>query len=320
LLVSDPAPASKGKEGYVIYTKEKKVRLVSSSPATDKWKLAVVSNKQDVLPPSAGEHEWPEASMQARAAAASIAKGVMKNALLGEHLLVLSGAGTSIGIGQAGKLGLSMHELWDKAEAEVEDFTKIAQGAKFDDGKKNLEGLLSTLHFFAQVESQTGSNPIPGVDLAKGARQIKGLLVSHCTLELPDNAQGTHVQFLHRITNRKTSLPRAKVFTLNYDTLFEQAARKLETVTIDGFSFTQPRIFGGQYYNLDIVYREHSRVHNEENFLRNAFHLYKLHGSVDWKKIDDARICQHQEAGTDDPVMIFPTNSKIRGILQASIF
>ena len=53
---------------------------------------------------------------------------------------------------------------------------------------------------------------------------------------------------------------------------------------IDGFSFSLPRVFSGRNFDLDIVSRNNSRVKEEDNFIQKVFHLYKLHGSVDWCK------------------------------------
>lgn len=53
---------------------------------------------------------------------------------------------------------------------------------------------------------------------------------------------------------------------------------------IDGFSFSYPRIFNGANFNHDIVFREHTRVKQEESFIPNVIQLFKLHGSIDWEK------------------------------------
>lgn len=52
---------------------------------------------------------------------------------------------------------------------------------------------------------------------------------------------------------------RAKIFTLNYDLLFEQAAAKGGYVVIDGFSFSMPRTFSGVYFDYDIVVRNRTK-------------------------------------------------------------
>lgn len=56
---------------------------------------------------------------------------------------------------------------------------------------------------------------------------------------------------------------------------------------IDGFSFSYPRIFNGANFNHDIVFREHTRVKQEESFIPNVIQLFKLHGSIDWEKAGD---------------------------------
>jgi hypothetical protein len=62
----------------------------------------------------------------------------------------------------------------------------------------------------------------------------------------------TTFRFIEKITKRKSYLPRVKVFTLNYDTLFEQAGRKKRISLLMVFIFT-PRTFSGRNFDLDIV-------------------------------------------------------------------
>ncbi|MCI0446485.1 SIR2 family protein, partial [bacterium] len=84
---------------------------------------------------------------------------------------------------------------------------------------------------------------------------------------------------------------RAKLFTINYDTLFEQACRQEAIIVIDGFSFSYPREFDGRNYDYDLVIREGSRIRDEENFVNKVLHLYKMHGSIEWKRYGDLAGC-----------------------------
>ena len=112
-------------------------------------------------------------------------------------------------------------------------------------------------------------------------------------------------------------MPRFKLFTLNYDMMFEQAACESNFVVVDGFSFSQPRIFSGRNYDYDIVSRNQSRVKEEDNFIQKVFHLYKLHGSVNWEK-QESKIVQKENP--DNPLMIYPHQSKYESSYEQPYF
>ena len=146
-------------------------------------------------------------------------------------------------------------------------------------------------------------------------KKIEDVIKTNCTLKLPENAP--HTIFIEKITKRKVTLPRAKIFTLNYDTLFEQAGRKKNFTIIDGFSFSHPRTFSGRNFELDIVSRNSSRVKEEDNFIQKVFHLYKPHGSVDWTN-EENQIIQKNEP--DKSLMIYPKDSKYESSYEQPYF
>ena len=113
-------------------------------------------------------------------------------------------------------------------------------------------------------------------------------------------------------------MPRAKVFTLNYDTLFEQAGIQGNFTMIDGFSFSFPRIFSGRNFNYDIVQRDNSRVKEEDNFVNKVFHLYKPHGSVDWERLENGSIKQSEKV--NKALMIYPKESKYESSYEQPFF
>lgn len=234
-----------------------------------------------------------------------------------ENLLLLTGAGSSIGWGKNGKLGKSMVNLWDDAEAllSTEIFTKLLQTIgyeeKHEDGSivKNLEKVLSMSTPAIPYVSKTN------IDIEDCVNKIKVFIKEACQLDLPDNSP--HMLLLNKITKRKVTLPRFKLFTLNYDLMFEQAACESNFVIIDGFSFSQPRTFSGRNYDYDIVSRNQSRVKEEDNFIQKVFHLYKLHGSVNWEK-QDHRIIQKENPA--NPLMIYPHQSKYESSYEQPYF
>lgn len=243
-----------------------------------------------------------------------------------ENLLFLTGAGSSYSIGDGEEKGKLMSDLWDEAvslvggESNMEKFCqKIQYTDKDDKGiyKKNLEKVLSlaekakdyiTDSVFATGEGKSTKE----WKITCVINEIKEMIKKKCNLKITSSESSVvHEKFLDKTTKRKSSLPRIKLFTLNYDTLFEQAARKGNYTVIDGFSFSLPRIFSGRCFDYDVVIRDGSRIKNEDNFVPRVFHLYKLHGSVDWEK-SGTDIIQNKAEGisVENSLMIFPQENK----------
>jgi hypothetical protein len=231
-----------------------------------------------------------------------------------KNLLVLSGAGSSMDVG-----GLSMAQLWAKAEEKylIKDgekikengFELICKAVNFDFNKKDLEALLSQIDGYGKFVSDSKIKLNGGEkELSTLKKEIFELIKTHCTIEKPkDNFP--HKALLEKLLQRKQTSPRVKIFTLNYDLLFEYAATEVNAIVIDGFSFTIPRTFSGRFFDYDIVQREGSKLKEEDNFIQRVFHLHKLHGSLDWKKdkTDDKVII---EDNPDEPLMIYPREAK----------
>lgn len=238
-----------------------------------------------------------------------------------ENLVVLTGAGASKEIGEGDKKGLLLSEFWkiiDEAlnsKYGVENSLEtICEKARFDlKGKGNdIEALLSRLFLLQQTDSKIsvtfGSDPdSKKVSLADISEAIEKKIRDLCDLKLP--IQSPQRNLLEKLAKRKQSDPRIKLFTLNYDTLFEQASGQINAVLIDGFSFNLPRIFSGRNFDYDIVKRENSKLGKDNNYLERVFHLYKLHGSINWeRRKEDGEIFLKEN--TEEPLMIYPRGDK----------
>lgn len=236
-----------------------------------------------------------------------------------KNFIVLSGAGTSIGIGKGENVGLSMNQLWQEAEKLIgkSDFNKLCINVKCDISKPNLETLLSLIDGHMKY-STSGSDANDFLDSCK--TKLLSLIKEKCNLEATVNSNDfPHVLFLSKITQRKATLPRVKIFTLNYDLLFEQAANAAGAVVLDGFSFVNPRTFSGRFFDYDIVQREKSRLKDEDNFISRLFHLYKLHGSLNWEKEKDGDKI-FISANTANPLMVYPRESKYENSYEQPFF
>ena len=240
----------------------------------------------------------------------------LKYSLRSENLIVLSGAGSSIGFG-----GKTMPQIWDLVEKDIPAFLEVLKHVNYTDEQKklkNLENLLSVL----QIEKQNLENK--GEDAAKISGYIDSIeskILSECAFALPESAP--HDFFLRKLLKaRKNIDPRIKIYNLNYDMSFETASDRIGAVLIDGFSFSQRQIFNPSTYDLDIVYREKSRIHSEESFFTKVLHLYKIHGSVSWSK-DDKGFISKEKGPISDPkkaVLIYPNSSKFERSYEMPFF
>lgn len=225
------------------------------------------------------------------------------------NIAVLSAAGTSMENGTHG--GKTRTELWKSYEDEI---NKIANVFTSTDGPlkdkctqilqdKNIEDFLSFTILYEKLNGE-----ILDKDDSKNLRiKLENKIATACELDLDETNQH-HQDFIRKLTARKPSEPRLQLYTTNYDTLFEQAARRMNYVIIDGFSLSYPRIFNGTNFDFDIVFREHTRIKQEESFVPNVFQLFKLHGSIDWEKNTKGQILQKEKS--DNPCIIYPASEK----------
>lgn len=99
--------------------------------------------------------------------------------------------------------------------------------------------------------------------------------------------------------------------------MFEQAAEKNGYMVIDGFSFNMPRKFKGTNFDLDVVSRISNKNILEDNFVSNVVHIYKPHGSVNWKIDGNDVIISNR---TKNPLMIYPSSNKYENSYQQPFF
>ena len=222
--------------------------------------------------------------------------------LLAENLVVLCGLGSARSARNCRGVvaAPSMSDLWAAAEAKAgANFSEISANAKY---KKvgpadNIEVLLSACQL-ANAFSESDS-------LTTFISETEALIVSKCRFVDGNTDLSTHETFLRKVARRSTRQPRLKLFTTNYDLCFEAAAYRIHLVVVDGFSHANPQEFDGSYFGYDFVRREQDR--ESPDYIPNVFHLYKLHGSVDWELHD--RLIR-RSAEPEKPLIIYPRHSK----------
>ena len=190
----------------------------------------------------------------------------------------------------------------------------------------NYELVLSTLYRWrASMPKRGGSLYISNSneiilksnDLDKCIRFSTNALISCCQLPVQGKENGleTFRKFIRKILTRPLNLKRSNIFTLNYDTLIEQAADGEGVVLIDGFVGTLKRVFRPECFEQDLYFPAETtegRVYRHDRVV----HLYKLHGSITWFSDQPewnnpfGLVSKDTATNNDDIVVIYPTPLK----------
>lgn len=238
-----------------------------------------------------------------------------------ENLVVLTGSGTSVSAGGKTMANLETAvfetiEVLSDAPASVGPIIKARRDAVsladlLDEPTMGFEQWLS---FVANslVVGNSKDAPFSGVtwpgtpapsldDLQWFVDRLRMSIFSECALSLPDSAKAKsaseiapQLAFLSKLVARDSNLGRTHLFTLNYDTLFEQALELLGIQYFDGFTGRAAARFDPSVYGLDVYYPgeiAEGRVRRFDKFL----HFYKLHGSIHWFEQDGEMRARHPD-------------------------
>ncbi|HRI38456.1 MAG TPA: SIR2 family protein, partial [Nitrospira sp.] len=231
----------------------------------------------------------------------------LSSALNASNLTLLTGAGSSYSArNKAGLLTApAMTDLWDAVEAKVttavlnEVVSLIPTAAGI---AKNIEKLLTLAKLYVSLFDDSNSKKISDfIAVAEVA-----------ILERVDFVDGatdlsSHRALILRVARRGIRKPRTKIFTTNYDLCFEYAAQSQQFVVIDGFSHSTPQVYDRAHFSYDTVRR--TGPDDAPDYIENVFQLFKLHGSIDWRRGASAIVrSRSNEDGT--PVLIFPRDTK----------
>lgn len=241
-------------------------------------------------------------------------KQVLLTSLQMQHVVVLAGSGTSLGPTK----GPSMWNLWDycvnsNPGTHKDERTPTEKAAaviakveyKVVPSKENIEELLSLCEAYLQVHASETL-------VEEFLTESKKTILNKCTEFIdPTNEKQleAHRTFVHRLSRRRVRDSRLKVFTTNYDRCFELAASRQGIVVVDGFSFTEPRHFDPRFFQYDIV-RRPTTGDEVGTPLEGVFHLYKLHGSVNWQRVSDDDIEIVPDPTPDKACLIYPAKGK----------
>ena len=216
-----------------------------------------------------------------------------------ENLVVLAGAGCSVSSGGKTMQCIEESILTAVAQCSLSNDARSIVKERQGDTEKNInfEQWLSYLVNISHLQSKAPGllNPENKDDIKELIRYISKAIYAECALELKtgeDDETSPHLAFLAKLVARDSNLGRAHLFTLNYDTLFEQALEYLGIQYFDGFSGKVNARFDPSVYGLDIYYPgelAEGRVRRFDKLL----HLYKLHGSIHWRIEGDDDVYAH---------------------------
>lgn len=234
----------------------------------------------------------------------------LKTAIQMPNIMILAGSGTSLG---SPINGPSMWNLWERCTKDDmhELSNKAFSESKYDtyvveEKYKNIEECLSHCESFIQITKEDDC-----ISTREFVLSCKRKILEACQFITNEQEQLTkHREFIRKLSRRKSKDPRIKLFTTNYDTCFETAANKLGITVIDGFSFSFPRIYDPKFFDLDIIKRSPTINLNNPQYLEGVFQLYKLHGSVNWKRENGYPVQQVDKVEAEQSCMIFPAKGK----------
>lgn len=236
-----------------------------------------------------------------------------------ENLIVLAGSGTSLTFNPQNSdsyFAPSMWHLWEICK-KISSFDEVLAITKYSDIdpqgaiKPDIEKLLSLVDQCLGLVEGTQKSTLSNFkqEAIEAIFQATNFVLDK-ELEL-EESWASHRQFINKFGQRKSKHSRLKIFTTNYDMAFEKAASDEGFVIIDGFDFSKPHRFNPMWYQYDIVRRSE---HNGQQgaFLDNVLQLYKLHGSVDWRRMNGEVQKTAESESRGDKVIIYPSSSKYK--------
>ena len=235
---------------------------------------------------------------------------VLSEVVTSKNLVVLAGLGTSLCVGGAkraptmGRLWEAVKQDYDAAHASGADtsWDDVLRMAKHPKECHDIERLLSRAKLCEAFEEGKNLDAIREfIERAEGTIRREVDFISSGT------ALPLHEAFLRRLARRSARRDRLRLFTTNYDRCFEYAGQRTGFIVIDGFTFAQPSFFDPTLFAYDVVRRGGEA--ERPDYIESLFHLYKLHGSIDWKADQQTRRVL-KEPNRERPLLIYPRSSK----------
>lgn len=245
-------------------------------------------------------------------------KQVLHEALNSTNLIALLGSGASIATNtdEGSQKAPSMSDLWSSARDKVKPakFDKVASEMLSESNDKNIETLLSLCKMkIALIKAKEVNEDEPSSEFKRVSSFVENSegAILECVDFVSDKTNlDYHIKFLNRLTRRSSEKPRFKIFTTNYDVCIEQAAAKINLVIVDGFSHSVVQRYNRDHFHYDIVRRSQDGAN--ANYIDGVLHLYKMHGSMDWRRrVSDNVVIRSKSSDKGyEPVLIYPRSTK----------
>jgi hypothetical protein len=243
------------------------------------------------------------------------------------NLSVLIGAGASIHIGGPIIRALDADALARFVDIHGDEFDDVellaakAVAAESIDLERALAILSSAVAFASETKTEVvrlGVDEYSLATLLAVRRKINHALANACNIPAHGDfvALSIHRSFLSRLIRaRRPDLPRARLFTTNYDLAIERGLDELGIQYFDGFAGTiervlRPETFGYELYPTPLAGLPRQRVGATAS-------VYKLHGSINWRVRTEADelgttvVYQSSDPLSDvDLAVIYPTPEK----------
>lgn len=265
---------------------------------------------------SAADEVVDEEGRQPRTGAGREIGSILLNVLNATNVVVLTGTGSSFAavnpLGRPTPAG--MWDVWTFVRETAGPAAFDAVVARFGEARvdDNIEKLLTLCKLYLELNAAPADDAehqamLAFVDTAEAAILSRVDFVDRQTdLE-------AHGALVRKIGRRGVRKPRAKLFTTNYDLCFEEVARRARFTLIDGFSHTLDQTYDRTNFTVDHVRRELGR--DTPDYLQNVLQFYKLHGSIDWRRVDGEILRTRADVGS--PVLIYPRSSKYQESFEA---
>lgn len=230
----------------------------------------------------------------------------------------LLGAGTSMAIGLPG-----IHDLTAGVRTRLEEpFSKLYEALRTQQAENaTVENVLTRVRLCREIASagttdalsQARLCDLPGLDCVSGCILDQKICRSICDIVSTDPREGLtpHLTFGCWLRQVARDYP-VEIFTTNYDLLVERAFEQTGVCFFDGFVGSVAPFFAPECVEAD------GSKGTEAVFPPRAWvRLWKLHGSVGWRLLNDsgtgvpriARFAAPQVAEGDE-IMIFPSRDK----------
>lgn len=190
---------------------------------------------------------------------------------------------------------------------------------------KNIEFFLGVLHSYKFVldnvddsDGVTAKRDKINKIISESKNYLTKKILNEENVENDRPLQQLYEKFYRKLLYRNLNLPKANIFTTNYDLYTETALDRLGIHYVNGFSGGIHKYFNPTIFNYALS-EKMDLSQSKWNVIDNFFYLYKIHGSVNWISDEESsklfRIREIQDISYEnlkdkENIMIHPTPLK----------